>query len=394
MKILFLIFSIIVYLSTFAQVENKNIVKNPSFEDHFSCPKKRNTKNTIKTLPDWSGHMTPDHFSMCSKQKTSVPINFAGIMMPADGKSYAGIILNSGESNYTEFLEQQISTPLIKRQWYCCKFYCAKALNASIATESPQIMFDRKDKFNAKDKKFDTGYKTKHQFNKLAKQEVTSYNTKIIENTISWTLVCGTYQAFGDETSFYIGKHNSPKDRYTVVNDKVKSTLNSAYYLIDNVSIVPVLDPTKCDCTNDSLITVPIYDTINEVKINIENIDTFLLPKPEHPVVLKNILFNSDEAKLLPQSNIDLNFLLNLLITHPNIKIQITGHTDNTGLEKQNIHLSEKRALAVMSYLIYNGIKNSRIRSKGLGSSAPIFSNLTTEKRQKNRRVEFTIISE
>tara|TARA_B100000809_G_scaffold258993_1_gene303157 strand:- start:3071 stop:3217 length:147 start_codon:yes stop_codon:yes gene_type:complete len=48
--------------------------------------------------------MTPDQFSICSKQKTSVPINFAGVMMTADGKSYAGIIVNSGESNYTEFL--------------------------------------------------------------------------------------------------------------------------------------------------------------------------------------------------------------------------------------------------------------------------------------------------
>ena len=63
--------------------------------------------------------MTPDHFSMCSKQKTSVPINFAGVMMPADGKSYAGIIVNSGKNNYTEFLKQQLSTPLIKGQWYC-----------------------------------------------------------------------------------------------------------------------------------------------------------------------------------------------------------------------------------------------------------------------------------
>ncbi|MFB0926066.1 MAG: OmpA family protein, partial [Vicingaceae bacterium] len=348
MKIMLFLFSIIVYSSTLAQVENKNIVKNPSFEDHFSCPKKRNKTNAINSLPDWSGYMTPDHFSMCSKQKTSVPINFAGVMMPADGKSYAGIIVNSGKNNYTEFLKQQLSTPLIKGQWYCCKFYCAKALNAKIATQSPQIMFNRKDKFNAK-KIFQSYHKTNRKFNILAKQSALSANTKIVENTTSWTLVCGTYQAAGNETNFYIGKHNLEDDPYSLVNGSVKSTLNSAYYLIDNVSIVPILDPTQCNCTKDSLITNPIYDTINDVII--ENVDTFILPTPIDPVVLEHIIFNTSEAKLLPQSDSVLNYLLNLLITHPNIKIQITGHTDNTGLEKQNIKLSEKRALAVTSYL-------------------------------------------
>jgi outer membrane protein OmpA-like peptidoglycan-associated protein len=314
-------------------------------------------------------------------------------MMPVDGKSYVGIIVNSGESNYTEFLKQRISPSLIKGQWYCCKFYCAKALNASIATQPPQIMFDRKDKFSAKNKQFDTGHKTKKQFNLLAKQTITSPNIKIIENTIDWTLVCGTYQATGDETNFYIGRRNSAKEHFKIVNNRNKSTLNSAYYLIDNVSIVPVPDPTQCNCTTDSLVIIPIYDTVNDVEINIENVDTFLFTKTEQPVVLENILFNSNQAKLLPKSNKDLNFLLNVLITCPDIKIRITGHTDNTGLETQNIQLSKKRALAVISYLINNGIKNSRIISKGLGSSTPISSNLTKTGRKKNRRVEFTIIS-
>tara|TARA_B100000809_G_scaffold258993_1_gene303156 strand:- start:2441 stop:3010 length:570 start_codon:yes stop_codon:yes gene_type:complete len=188
------------------------------------------------------------------------------------------------------------------------------ALNASIANQSTQMMFDRKDKF-------DTGYKTNNQFNKLAKQSVKSSNTNIIENTIDWTLVCSTYQADGNETSFYIGKYNSAKDYYRVTNERVKSTLNSAYYLIDNVSIVPVSNPTHCNCIDDSIITVPIYDTINNIKINIENIDTFIPTKLGKSVILKNILFNSNEATLLPQSNIDLNFPLNLLNTQPNIKI-------------------------------------------------------------------------
>jgi len=46
--------------------------------------------------------------------------------MPAEGKSYAGIIVNSGENNFTEFLEQQISTPLIKGQSHCCNFIVLK----------------------------------------------------------------------------------------------------------------------------------------------------------------------------------------------------------------------------------------------------------------------------
>ncbi len=75
-------------------------------------------------------------------------------------------------------------------------------------------------------------------------------------------------------------------------------------------------------------------------------------------------------------------------------KIEIYGHTDNTGSAEHNQQLSEDRATAVATYLINKGIVNSRIITKGYGSTKPLSSNSTEEGKRKNRRVEFKLVAE
>jgi len=105
--------------------------------------------------------------------------------------------------------------------------------------------------------------------------------------------------------------------------------------------------------------------------------------------VLNNINFENNSTRLLSSSYAELNRLLASLKTNPSYKIQIIGHTDNVGSASDNMRLSRRRAEAVATYLIENGISASRISSLGRGENEAAFDNATEEGRSRNRRVEF-----
>jgi len=74
---------------------------------------------------------------------------------------------------------------------------------------------------------------------------------------------------------------------------------------------------------------------------------------------------------------------------NPEVKIDVLGHTDNTGTDAENEKLSQKRAEAVAQYFTKKGISADRISSKGFGSTEPIADNKTAAGRAQNRRTEF-----
>ena len=78
----------------------------------------------------------------------------------------------------------------------------------------------------------------------------------------------------------------------------------------------------------------------------------------------------------------------------PNMKILVKGHTSSEGGDDYNMKLSETRSLSVKQYLISQGIVGERIAYKGLGETQPVATNDTEDGRQRNRRVEFEIMSE
>lgn len=109
--------------------------------------------------------------------------------------------------------------------------------------------------------------------------------------------------------------------------------------------------------------------------------------------ILKNIFFDTDSYALKEKSITELQRVIRFLQDNPAVRIEISGHTDNTGLPSYNQKLSENRALAVSNYLISNGIDKSRISSRGYGHTRPVATNDTPEGRQQNRRIEFRVIS-
>lgn len=108
--------------------------------------------------------------------------------------------------------------------------------------------------------------------------------------------------------------------------------------------------------------------------------------------ILENIFFDVDKYDLQEKSLTELRKILRFLQENPGVRVEISGHTDNTGSASYNVQLSEKRAAAVNNYLVSQGISPGRLIPKGYGSQQPIADNDSEEGRQKNRRIEFKII--
>jgi outer membrane protein OmpA-like peptidoglycan-associated protein len=109
-------------------------------------------------------------------------------------------------------------------------------------------------------------------------------------------------------------------------------------------------------------------------------------------VVLNNIFFETGKAVLTPASFAELDKLVGMMNENPAMRIEISGHTDNTGSAALNDRLSLERAKAVGAYLVGKGVAETRVESKGYGSSQPVDTNATEQGRSVNRRVEFKIL--
>jgi len=103
---------------------------------------------------------------------------------------------------------------------------------------------------------------------------------------------------------------------------------------------------------------------------------------------LENVNFEFDSAKLTPASLSVLNDAVKILKRHPDVKVEIAGHTDNKGSAVYNQGLSERRAKAVADHLVSKGVSAAKLTVKGYGQSQPVANNATEKGRAANRRVE------
>ena len=105
----------------------------------------------------------------------------------------------------------------------------------------------------------------------------------------------------------------------------------------------------------------------------------------------EGILFDVDSAAIRPGLQSDLRALALNLQQSPDTTVNVIGHTDNTGSADYNQDLSTRRAQSVSGVLLREGVPSWRVRSFGRGESQPVATNLTSDGRQLNRRVEVII---
>jgi outer membrane protein OmpA-like peptidoglycan-associated protein len=195
-----------------------------------------------------------------------------------------------------------------------------------------------------------------------------------------------------------------------VYDSKTKKGLPSSVELIDNNTNTAV-QKVQTDETGFYFVTLPVgkdytftvnrqgylfYSKLYELSSKKPD-STYRNDIPLQPIelnatmALKNIQFELNSYKLLPVSLVELDKLLQLLTENPQLKVEISGHTDNIGSAADNLRLSQNRAKAVVEYLVSKGIDPKRLTSKGYGATKPVADNKTEEGRALNRRTEFTI---
>lgn len=110
-------------------------------------------------------------------------------------------------------------------------------------------------------------------------------------------------------------------------------------------------------------------------------------------IILKNVFFDTKQTNLKSESITELDNVVRLMNDNPNLKILISGHTDNVGTPADNLKLSTGRAVSVVNYLSGKGIKTDRLSFKGYGETKPIADNQTEAAKALNRRTELSVVS-
>ncbi len=106
-------------------------------------------------------------------------------------------------------------------------------------------------------------------------------------------------------------------------------------------------------------------------------------------ITLEGINFATNKWEITSLAEDKLDVALNAMKNNPNVEVEISGHTDNTGSRNWNMELSLNRANSVKDWFISKGISGSRITTVGMGPDNPIAPNDTEEGRYKNRRIDF-----
>lgn len=174
---------------------------------------------------------------------------------------------------------------------------------------------------------------------------------------------------------------------YTKTIDATAGKANYTFVEEDNLILKPKKKGYKAD-----KVDINLSDMYKD-EATIAEVTLYMEPETEtERFTLDNIYFEQSLPIIKAESYSVLDQIIPIFKRRPDLKISISGHTDNVGRESDLIDLSQKRADAIKDYLVQKGgISPNRITTVGKGRSMPVNDNSTEEKRAKNRRVEFTV---
>ncbi|MBT9331444.1 OmpA family protein [Paracidobacterium acidisoli] len=108
-------------------------------------------------------------------------------------------------------------------------------------------------------------------------------------------------------------------------------------------------------------------------------------------VNMSDVLFDFNKYTLKQDAQVRLARVAGILLTYPDLKLQVEGYTDNIGSDAYNQKLSQQRADAVRDFLVAQGVQLANITSTGYGMAQPVADNATSAGRAKNRRVQLVV---
>jgi len=177
------------------------------------------------------------------------------------------------------------------------------------------------------------------------------------------------------------GANNSP--RYNKIRERIMNFQPIGEFMIKDSLGNAICPP------------MPEFIDSSQLHISIEHLAIVPEAIPIGTImILENVKFKPGKTMFTGAStNEDLNNILLALNSNPEMKLEISGHTDRSGNEATNKKLSKQRASFVYNYLVNQGIASTRLTHKGLGSAKPAYSNRTKDGRAANRRIEVKLLS-
>lgn len=340
----------------------QNLVPNGSFEDYQHCPGSYSLSPAGFEAVSWKSISTgsPDYFNTCSEGEAAVPYNWAGVSEPYDGYGYAGIYtwMNTG-NDYREYLHCKLIEALVRDSIYQIEFHYKLSSYSKFSTD--RIGFLLSD--SLKSFSYDHTLEIKPTVSFIQDSALTL-------NTGTWETASTEYHAKGNEQYLTIGNfftNAQTKSYYIRFRPESQPMLGgSAYYYIDDVSVKAKFDNNLMD------VTLPVEFPAGEPILNTI-------------YVLKNIQFEFNSYTLMPVSFADLDHIVHYLRQHRQVKVSLSGHTDEIGSRENNQALSINRAESTAAYLVRKGIPRSRIFTHGYGETRPLANR---EAQISNRRVE------
>ena len=355
----------------------QNLIPDSSFENNKFVPM---DFSAINASNSWSAPSrgTTDLFCKCDRKtkllqekiysQVDVPQNSMGNQSPHSGTCYAGLFVFS-HWDYREYLQTALKEPLVKNRSYLFSIYLSLADYSQASIDQFGVCF-----LNNK-----AGYNSSDVITDLNPIYI-NIEHEIGSDVKNWHRIEVIYKSGGGEAYLLFGSFAVNKIKKTKLKapKEIKSRINQnsereSYYFIDDVSLLEIN------------LNEEIGSSVNREEELAEKMPSDSL------LVLKNVLFQTNETILLPSSYNELDLIAEHLKGNTEIRIKIFGHTDNSGEEKTNKKLSIERAKAVSDYLASKGIYKKRITYDGYGSLKPVASNDTEEGKQQNRRVEFIL---
>lgn len=368
--------------------EGQNLVSNGSFEAVGKKPKRL---GSIESATGWVSPtgVRADLFTPSKMPDIDVPMNIYGKEVAKEGTNYAGFVGYSyGNKLPRSYVMTKLDAPLKKGMRYCVKFHVSLSEASKYASNN----------VGAKLSKKPFGSDAKVSIIEDASLLHFNNDHKIFSARYNWTEVCGMFEAKGGEKFITIGNFSSNDDTKSErmkkdARVKVKQAI-SAYYYLDDVSVILLNEGDQCDCLADDGSNE--FSTLIYQKIVTANDDMTAKEKVE----LQQVYFAFGKSKLTSEGSASLDFIAKEMEANPEAKLQIQGHnnTMEDSVATDNDYYSDmdnKRIGSVMKYLMSKGIDESRMIPSTKGSDMKNEDIEETDDEElimaKNRRVTFKL---
>ncbi|MEO6302612.1 MAG: OmpA family protein, partial [Bacteroidia bacterium] len=281
----------------------------------------------------------------------------------ASGQNYAGIIayyddgsnnktdstnaailkMKDGYKMYSEYLQGELSEPLVAGKTYQVSFKVNLADKSGRAVSNLGALL--------------TTSKVEQTSNSFLTQTPQFISHRVITDSVNWVTMYGAYIATGGEKFITVGCFKDESFQAVKTVNPMQNDSRKAYYYIADVSVGPYFAKPDMDA----------------IVFGVDYVE------------LMDLHFDNASASIDPKFYNELDGVAAWMVKNPELSFFIAGYTDQTGTDAINDPLSVNRANSVKKYLVSKGVKESNLVTEGFGSSNPL---TYKTKSRRNRRVE------